>query len=149
MRWVAAVFLLCVLAGCTTSVSGAGAGTATPETTTAETTTTTTTTTTSLAPPPTSIDANATQQYCPGTITGALGKPMNVVVVATAGGQVHCETAFTVLSSYYGERPEPDPGSAPIEVDGYACNQVPEPDQPQVICSDGVSLFYSMWVQGG
>ena len=146
---MAAVFLVCVLAGCTTSVSGAAAGDGTTTTTTATTTTTTTTEDTPLPPPPTSIDVNATQQYCPGTITGALGKPMNVVVVATAGGQVNCETAFAVLSAYYEERPEPDPGSSPIEVDGYACDQVPEPDQPQVICADDVSLFYSMWVQGG
>ncbi len=119
MRW-AAVFLVCLLAGCTTSVTGAASGDGAVVTTTE-------TTTTNLDPPPTSIDLNATQQYCPGTITGALGKPMNVVT----------------------ERPEPDPGSEPIEVDGYACNQVPEPDQPQVICADDVSLFYSMWVQGG
>jgi hypothetical protein len=148
MRWVAAVVLLWVLAGCTTPVTGAAAGDGAAPTTT-------TTSTTSvvddepLPPPPTSIDVNATQQYCPGTITGALGKPMNVVVVATAGGRVHCEEAFGVLSAYYAERPEPDPGSAPIEVDGYACGQVPEPDQPQVICADEVSIFYSMWVQGG
>ena len=136
MRWVAAVFLVCVLAGCTTSVTGDGAAP-------------TTTTSAPLPPPPTSIDVNATQQYCPGTFTGALGKPMNAVVVATAGGRVHCEEAFSVLVHYYQERPEPDAGSEPLEVDGYACNQVPEPDQPQVICADDVSLFYSMWVQGG
>ena len=157
MRWVAALFLVCVLAGCTTPVRGAAAGddaavttTGTSETAgTSETTTTAPDEGTSLPPPPTSIDMRATQQYCPGTITGALGKPMNVVVVATAGGRVHCEEAFTVLVHYYEERPEPDPGSAPVEVDGYACNQVPEPDLPQVICADDVALFYSMWVQGG
>lgn len=46
-------------------------------------------------PPPTSIDVNASQQYCDQTITRAFGK------------------------------------------------------QPQVICAYDVSLFYSMWVQGG
>ncbi|MFC4856515.1 hypothetical protein [Actinophytocola glycyrrhizae] len=158
MRWVTATVLVCVLAGCSTSVTGAAVGdsaaTTTTETTeTTETTTTTTTTTTTehtpLPPPPTSVDQNAAQRYCAGTITGALAKPMNVVVVATAGGRVNCEEASAVLVHYYEERPEPDPASAPIEVDGYACNQVPEPDLPQVICADDVSLFYSMWVQGG
>jgi uncharacterized protein YceK len=157
MRWVVAVFLVCVLGGCTTAVRGAPAGDGTAVTTTGTTSTEPTTESTStsadddtpLPPPPTAIDGNATEQYCPGTFTGALDKPMNAVVVATAGGRVHCEEAFTVLDHYYQERPEPQPGSDPIEVDGYACNQVPEPDQPQVICADGVSLFYSMWVQGG
>src|SRR3712207_2769253 len=130
MRWVAAVLLVGLLAGCTPSWTGAATG----DDTTAATTTTTTNATpgpatpptpaedTALPPPPTSIDVTAAQQYCPGTIPGARGKPMNVVVVATAGGQVHCEEAFAVLTHYYLERREPDPGSAPIEVDGYACN---------------------------
>jgi hypothetical protein len=158
-RVVAAAVLVGVLTGCTTTVTGAAGGDGTTATTTGTTdagpttTTTTATTTTTgdepLPPPPTSIDVNATQQYCPGTITGALGKPMNVVVVATAGGRVHCEEASSVLVHYYMARPEPDPASEPAEVDGYACGQVPEPDQPQVICADDVSLFYSMWVQGG
>jgi hypothetical protein len=147
MRWVAAAILVCVLVGCSTPVTGAATGDGTKPTTT--TTTTSAVEDTPLPPPPTSIDVNATQQYCDQTITGAFGKPMNVVVVATAGGQVHCDEASVVLVHYYMERPEPDPASAPIEVDGYACNQVPEPDQPQVICADDVSLFYSMWVQGG
>jgi uncharacterized protein YceK len=162
MRWVVVAILLCVLAGCTTSVTGtaAGDGTAATSTETSETSTTSTAETTSaettsadegtpLPPPPTSIDENATQVYCDQKITGALGKPMNVVVVGTAGGRVHCDEASAVLVHYYMERPDPDPVSEPIEVDGYACDQVPEPDQPQVICADDVSLFYSMWVQGG
>jgi len=54
-----------------------------------------------------------------------------------------------VLVDYYAERPNPDPGSTPIEVAGFACNQVPHPDEPQVICADGASLLYSLWRQGG
>jgi hypothetical protein len=103
----------------------------------------------SPAAPPTAIDPNAPARYCDGTITGALGKSMNVVVVETPSGRVNCDQAGAVLVDYYAQRPDPGPGSAPIVVGTFACNQVPVPDQPQVICADGASLFYSMWVQGG
>jgi hypothetical protein len=106
-------------------------------------------TTDELPAPPTSIDPAADQQYCDGTITGALGKPMQVVVVNTPAGWIDCDGAGAVLVDYYAERPDPRPGSAPIEVAGFSCNQVPEPDLPQVICADGESLLYSMWRQGG
>ena len=150
-----------VVAGCSASVAGdpVSEGTVTTPTestqdSTAENTTTERPTRTeedepSLAAPPTAIDPNVPVQYCDGTITGALGKAMEVVVVETAGGRVNCDQAGAVLVDYYAERPNPDPGSEPIEVDDFACDQVPEPDQPQVICADDVSVFYSMWVQGG
>jgi hypothetical protein len=157
-RWVTVVAVL-VLAGCSAPVAGepVSGGTTTTTTTTTESTEDTTTdrpTTTeddepSLDAPPTAIDPAAPAQYCDGTITGALGKPMQVVVVETPGGRVNCDQAGAVLVDYYGERPNPDPGSEPIEVAGFACDQVPAPDMPQVICADGTSLFYSMWVQGG
>ena len=74
---------------------------------------------------------------------------MTVVVVETPNGRVNCDQAGAVLVDYYAKRPNPDPGSAPVEVAGFACNQVPEPDLPQVICADGASLLFSMWPQGG
>jgi hypothetical protein len=98
---------------------------------------------------PTAIDPAANQQECERPITGALGKPMLVVVVETPSGRINCDQAGAVLVDYYAERPTPQPGSSPIEVAGFACNQVPEPDIPQVICTDGDSLLYSMWRQGG
>ncbi len=163
-RMLVAAAAMLMVTGCATSVTGAPVSdgttsttesTATTETTTETATKTTTTAETTeqtedpLAPPPTAIDPAAALQYCDGTITGALGKPMQVVVVETPGGRVNCDQAGAVLVDYYAERQEPDPGSDPIEVAGFACDQVPEPDLPQVICADGVSLFYSMWVQGG
>jgi hypothetical protein len=159
-RLVVLVAVLAV-AGCSASVAGepVGDGTttvrSTQDTTAGETTEDTptdrptTTTEPSPAAPPTAIDPNAPARYCDGTITGALGKPMQVVVIETPGGRVNCDQAGAVLGDYYTERPSPDPNSDPVEVDGFACDQVPEPDMPQVICADGVSLFYSMWVQGG
>lgn len=149
-----------VLAGCGSMVAGSPAGgTAEPTTTTTERATATRTitrSTTAEAPPtiqvptiqvPTSIDDGAEQQYCEHTITGALGKQMQVVVVETPSGRVDCDQAGAVLVDYYAERPDPNPGSEQIEVAGFACNQVPEPDMPQVICTDGDSLLYSMWPQ--
>ncbi len=151
-----AVALLAFLAGCSSTVSGSPAGSTVATPTTAPTTENTTEATitdeepaTSLPAPPTSIDPAVDQQYCDGTITGALGKPMQVVVVNTPGGRVDCDQAGAVLVDYYAERPDPEPGSEPIEVAGFSCNQVPEPDIPQVICADGDSLLYSMWRQGG
>ncbi len=73
---------------------------------------------------------------------------MQVVVVNTPSGRVDCDQAGAVLVDYYAERPNPDPGSEPVEVAGFACNQVPGPDIPQVICADGASLLYSMWPPG-
>ncbi len=160
------MLLLVLVSGCTADVAGdPTADGAAPVTTTTERTTertierTTTaedTTTTTveepeptLPPPPTSVDLDAPQQYCDRRIIGALGKEMVVVVVETPAGRVNCDQASAVLVDYYAERPDPDPGSDPVEVAGFACDQVPEPDQPQVICADGASLFYSMWVQGG
>ncbi len=159
MKLVVAGAVVLSLAGCASTVSGSPSG-GPPLTTTAPTTatttptisfsprtTSTTTTTTSLAAPPTAIDENADQQQCPTTITGALGKKMQVVVVATPAGRVSCDQASAILVDYYGVRPNPDPASAPIQVDAFACNQVPKPDFPQVICADGASLFFSMWPQ--
>jgi hypothetical protein len=153
MRRVVALATLALLAGCSSTVSGSPAGSAAREADTVPTTTGTTventTEDTSLAPPPTSIDPAADQQYCDGRILGALGKQMQVVVVNTPTGRINCDQAGGVLVDYYAERPNPKPGSEPIEVAGFSCNQVPEPDIPQVICGDGDSLLYSMWVQGG
>src|SRR3954452_12614389 len=150
MRWVVAVALLALLAGCTSTVSGSAGAGSTPVTDgTTVTTTPETSSPSTVEPPPTEIDANADQQYCDGTITGAFGKDMQVVVVNTPNGRIDCDGAAAVLVDYYAERPDPDPGSEPIEVAGFACNQVPRPDHPQVICSDGPSLLYSMWRQGG
>jgi hypothetical protein len=74
---------------------------------------------------------------------------MEVVVVETPAGRVNCDQAGAVLVDYYAQRADPRPGSAALEVAGFSCNQVPEPDIPQVICTDGASLIYSMWRQGG
>jgi hypothetical protein len=144
-----AVALLALLAGCTSTVSGAPAAGSTPITDGTTVTTTPDLPTSTVEPPPTEIDPAADQQYCDNTITGAFGKAMQVVVVNTPGGRVNCDQAGALLGDYYRERPDPDPGSEPIVVAGFACNQVPHPDIPQVICSDGDSLLYSMWRQGG
>jgi hypothetical protein len=157
MRWVVAVALFALLAGCTSTVSGAPAGSRPPDTepritagtTTGETPATGESGEPDLPAPPTSIDPPANQRYCERPITGAFGKEMMVVVVETPAGRVDCDQASAVLVDYYAERPDPDPGSDPIAVAGFACNQVPYPDVPQVICADGDSLLYSMWRQGG
>jgi hypothetical protein len=155
MRWVVAVAVLALLAGCTSTVSGAPAGSRPPPTeqTITDGTTVGETTTGDSEPdlpaPPTSIDPAADQRYCERPISGAFGREMMVVVVETPAGRVDCDQAAAVLVDYYTERPNPDPGSDPIEVAGFACNQVPYPDVPQVICADGDSLLYSMWRQGG
>jgi hypothetical protein len=163
-RWLVLVAVL-VSVGCSAHVAGDPVGAGTPAATVESTEDSPTTaeptaedpatdgSTTADAPspaaPPTAIDPNAPARYCDGTITGALGKSMNVVVVETPSGRVNCDQAGAVLVDYYAQRPDPGPGSAPIVVGTFACNQVPVPDQPQVICADGASLFYSMWVQGG
>src|ERR1044072_2094722 len=150
MRWVMALALLALLAGCTATVSGSPAGNAEPTgRTTVAPTTETSTEDTSVPAPPTEIDPAADQQYCENTITGAFGREMQVVVVNTPGGRIDCDQAGAVLVDYYAERPNPDPGGDPIVVAGFACNQVPHPDIPQVICATGDSPLYSMWDQGG
>src|ERR1044072_486947 len=150
MRWVMAVALLALLAGCTATVSGSPAGNAEPTgRTTVAPTTETSTEDTSVPAPPTEIDPAADQQYCANTTTGAFGKEMRVVVVTTPGGRIACDRAGAGLVGYYAERPSPGPGGDPIVVAGFACNQVPHPDRPQVLCADGASLLYSMWCQGG
>jgi type IV pilus biogenesis protein CpaD/CtpE len=158
MRSVVAVALFALLAGCTSTVSGSPAGSTgtttgqtivRPPTGRATTLPVPPTDATTVPAPPTSIDPAADQQYCDGTITGALGRQMQVVVVNTPNGRVDCDQAGAVLVDYYAERPNPEPGSAPIVVAGFACNQVAAPDIPQVICGDGASLLYSMWQQGG
>ncbi|MET0233797.1 MAG: hypothetical protein ABW224_04085 [Kibdelosporangium sp.] len=165
MRIVVAGVVLVLLAGCSSTVAGSASegtgvqtttGTTTRPPTTSTTssrttapTTTGTTTNSPVAAPPTSIDPATNQQYCERTITGALGKQMEVVVVETPAGRVNCDQAGAVLVDYYSQRRDPQPGSVPLEVAGFACNQVPEPDIPQVICTDGDSLIYSMWRQGG
>jgi hypothetical protein len=158
-----------VLGACSSSVSGAPTGgdrpaptsaTSTPDPTeesteesteepTGEGTEESTEEGTAIPAPPTSIDQTADQQYCEPFIIGPGNQRMQVVVVATPGGRVNCDQAAAVLVDYYAERPTPDPASEPIVVAGNACDQVPVPDIPQVICTDGASLFYSMWVQGG
>jgi hypothetical protein len=161
MRIVVAATVFVLLAGCSSTVTGSASeglrATTAPtraSTATAASPATTTSTRTAiaspqLAAPPTSIDPSAGQQNCDQTITGALGKQMEVVVVETPAGRVNCDQAGAVLVDYYAKRPNPQPGSVPLEVAGFACNQVPEPDIPQVICADGDSLIYSMWRQGG
>jgi hypothetical protein len=153
MRLVVAAIVVALLAGCSSTVAGSASEGLTTSTKTTRQTTTTPTKTTTTAPqvaaPPTAIDPSANQQNCDQTITGALGKPMEVVVVETPAGRVNCDQAGAVLVDYYAQRPNPQPGSAPLAVAGFACNQVPEPDIPQVICADGDSLIYSMWRQGG
>lgn len=145
--------LLALLAGCSSTVDGTAATGTTPITDGTTVTTTPETSATepssTLEPPPTAIDEDADQQYCDGTITGAFGKEMQVAVVNTPNGRIDCAGAAAVLVGYYAQRPDPDPGSEPVVVAGFACNQVPHPDLPQVICGDGASLLYSMWRQGG
>lgn len=143
------VFVL--LAGCATAVSGAPTGSTVASTSSRAATLAEPTAEPEpdVPTPPTAIDPAADQQYCDQPITGALGKQMQVVVVATPAGRIDCDGAGAVLVDYYAERPAPDPGSDPIVVAGFACNQVPHPDIPQVICTDGASLLYSMWRQGG
>src|ERR1044072_3317490 len=88
MRWVMALALLALLAGCTATVSGSPAGNAEPTgRTTVAPTTETSTEDTSVPAPPTEIDPAADQQYCENTITGAFGKEMQVVVGNTPCGR--------------------------------------------------------------
>src|ERR1044072_1145886 len=146
MRWVMALALLALLAGCTATVSGSPAGNAEPTgRTTVAPTTETSPEDTSVPAPPTEIDPAADQQYCENTITGRVGKEMQVVVVNTPGGRIDGDQAGAVLVHYYAERPNPDPGGDPIVVAGFAWNQVPPPDIPPGICADGGPPPSSMW----
>ncbi|MEU4746295.1 hypothetical protein AB0G02_38350 [Actinosynnema sp. NPDC023658] len=149
--------LLAAVAGCSTSVTGSGAAADPTSTTTAATTTTRTTTripptTTTEAskstpvPLPT-IDESAPAQYCEDPFPGALGKPMLAVVVETPAGRMRCDQAASVLVDYYAQRHDPTPGLPPLEVGPMTCNQVPEPAMPQVVCTDGKDVIYSMWPQ--
>ncbi|MFC6087653.1 hypothetical protein [Saccharothrix lopnurensis] len=136
--------LLALVTGCATTATGSGAAV---RTTTGETTTTTTSTTepTPLELP--EIDEGAPARYCDQPFPGALGKPMLAVVVETPSGRLDCDGAAAVLVDYYAERHDPTPGLPPLVVAAMTCNQVPEPALPQVVCSDGDDVVYSMWPQ--
>ncbi|HWO67278.1 MAG TPA: hypothetical protein VNO31_45335 [Umezawaea sp.] len=154
MRFAIASLLLAVLVtGCSSVVTGSGSGTtssAPPVTTTSAGTTTTaapepTAPTASTAPP--SVDENAPAQYCDQPFTGALGKDMLAVVVETPAGRLTCDQATAFLVDYYAQRSEPKTGLPPLAIGPMSCNQVPEGSMPQVVCSDGADLIYSMWQQ--
>ncbi|CRK61781.1 hypothetical protein [Alloactinosynnema sp. L-07] len=170
MKLVAACLLLLLTAGCATPVTGTASSsdktttvepttttvkpppvkTATPKTTTPKTTTEATATkpaTTTRGIP--AIDESAPAQYCDQRFKGALGKDMHAVVVETPSGRVNCDQAGAILFDYYAERSTPDPALPPLDVAGFTCGQVAEPALPQVVCTDGDSLIYSMWPQGG
>jgi hypothetical protein len=156
MRFLIAPLLLAVLAaGCSSVISGSGTGASPAPTTTeiTETATTTETTTTTPAPasnvtpPPTAIDEAAPAQYCDRPFTGALGQKMLAVVVETPGGRLSCDQAAAFLVDYYAQRSEPTFGLPPLAIGAMSCNQVPEGALPQVVCSDGHDLIYSMWQQ--
>jgi hypothetical protein len=164
MKLVAAGLLFLLTAGCATPVTGTASGTdqttasAEPttkpkpppaKTVTPKTTTKTTTKTTAGKPAIPVIDESAPAQYCDQLFKGALGKDMHAVVVETPSGRVNCDQAGAILFDYYAERSTPDPALPPLEVAGFTCGQVAEPALPQVVCTDGDSLIYSMWPQGG
>ncbi|MFI9008116.1 hypothetical protein ACIGNX_12875 [Actinosynnema sp. NPDC053489] len=151
------IALLALVAGCSTAVSGSGSGptrATTPATTPSGTTpseatpsgTTSGEATTTALPLPT-IDESAPARFCQDAFPGALGKPMLAVVVETPSGRLTCDRAAAVLVDYYAERRDPITGLPPLVVAGLTCNQVPEPALPQVVCSDGDDLVYSMWPQ--
>lgn len=147
------VALLALAAGCSTAVSGSGSGNGTRATTTTTSTTTTRAEATSeVTPEPTplplpTIDEGAPARYCHDAFPGALGKPMLAVVVETPSGRLTCDQAAAVLVDYYAERRDPTPGRPPLVVGTMTCNQVPEPALPQVVCTDGDDIAYSMWPQ--
>ncbi|OLR90162.1 hypothetical protein [Actinokineospora bangkokensis] len=94
------------------------------------------------------VDQSLPAQYCDRRFKGALGKPMLAVVVETPGGVLDCEEAASILFDYYAARREPETGLPPFEIGPLRCNQVAEPDLPQVVCADADNLIYSMWPQG-
>ncbi|CCH31182.1 hypothetical protein ABZ816_02800 [Actinosynnema sp. NPDC047251] len=93
------------------------------------------------------IDESAPTRFCDQPFTGALGKPMLAAVVETPSGRLNCDQAGAVLVDYYAERHDPTAGRPPLVVAGMTCNQVPEPALPQVVCTDGADVIYSMWPQ--
>jgi hypothetical protein len=157
MRFAIAPLLLALLVtGCSSVVTGSGSGTtslAPPVTTTDEVTTTEDAPTTTDAPettevaPPATVDESAPAQYCDRPFTGALGQDMLAVVVETPGGRLTCDQAAAILVDYYAQRSEPETGLPPLAIGPMSCNQVPEGSMPQVVCSDGDNLIYSMWQQ--
>lgn len=147
MRFAVASLLLAVLVtGCSTVVTGSGSGSVRsspppPVTTTAAEETTT------PAPEPPPVDESAPAQYCDRPFTGALGQDMLAVVVETPAGRLTCDQAAAILVDYYAQRSEPKTGLPPLAIGPMSCNQVPEGSMPQVVCSDGADLIYSMWQQ--
>ncbi|MEV0678638.1 hypothetical protein AB0I60_19180 [Actinosynnema sp. NPDC050436] len=150
--------VLVLVAGCSVSVTGSGGSTATTATapTTADETTAggSTATTEPGADEPTGsplplppVDESAPTRFCDRPFTGALGKPMLAAVVETPSGRLDCDRAGAVLVDYYAERHDPTAGLPPLVVAGMTCNQVPEPALPQVVCTDGADVIYSMWPQ--
>ncbi|WP_424184426.1 hypothetical protein ACOBQX_21285 [Actinokineospora sp. G85] len=141
------------LAGCTGAVSGSPAAAPRPVSTpVAEPAERPTTTRSRVQTPPPgpgipTVDQTAAAQYCDRPFKGALGKDMLAVVVETPGGILDCEKAAAVLFDYYAARPNPETGLPPVEIGPLTCNQVPEPDFPQVVCADEDNLIYSMWPQ--
>ncbi|MFD7659128.1 hypothetical protein ACFV4N_34550 [Actinosynnema sp. NPDC059797] len=144
------VALLALVTGCSTTVSGEGAAVTTTNGAPTRTEAPTTTGRTTRPPEPVElpeIDEGAPARYCDQPFTGALGKPMLAVVVETPSGRLDCDEAAAVLFDYYAERRDPTPGLPPLQVGPMTCNQVPEPALPQVVCTDGDDVIYSMWPQ--
>ncbi|WP_156754714.1 hypothetical protein [Actinokineospora pegani] len=150
---------LLALVGCAGTVSGtptaATQQTSTPVTEPSERPSTTrssaptrsSTQTTASDPGIPTVDQTAAAQYCDRPFKGALGKDMLAVVVETPGGILDCENAAAILFDYYAARPNPETGLPPFDIGPLTCNQVPEPDFPQVVCADADNLIYSMWPQ--
>lgn len=148
MRFLIAPLLLAVLAaGCSSVVTGAGTAEPAPPTTAVVATTTTVEPEPTATPPPAAIDESAPAQYCDRPFTGALGEEMLAVVVETPAGRLTCDQAAAILVDYYAQRSDPKTGLPPLAVGPMSCNQVPEGSMPQVVCSDGDNLIYSMWEQ--
>jgi hypothetical protein len=100
-------------------------------------------------PVPTAIGAGQDTEGCGDvSIVGNLGKPMEVYVVKHGSSTPSCSGAALVLRDYYKARPKNVDGSAPLNVNGWSCNQVTKPDLPQVICVNPEGLeIYSQWGQ--
>jgi hypothetical protein len=144
------VALLALATGCSTTVSGSGSGSGTRAATTTTTTRAERTSEVTAEPTPLpvpTVDEGAPARYCHDAFPGALGKPMLAVVVETPAGRLTCDQAAAVLVDYYAERRDPTPGRPPLVVGTMTCNQVPEPALPQVVCTDGDDIAYSMWPQ--
>jgi hypothetical protein len=144
------VALLALATGGSTTVSGSGSGSGTRAVTTTTTTRAARTSEVTAEPTPLpvpTVDEGAPARYCHDAFPGALGKPMLAVVVETPAGRLTCDQAAAVLVDYYAERRDPTPGRPPLVVGTMTCNQVPEPALPQVVCTDGDDIVYSMWPQ--